>query len=107
MISSHTRKYHLTDLPFLKAVGENAINVDVLIKLSIGQGIAGIQRLSRPGVSSFLRQRYVEGWELQGGQLWPPASLCGRRLRALQMDGMSGCRSPFWSPAPSPSHCIQ
>lgn len=46
MISLPTRKYHLTDLPFLKVIGENAINVDVLIKLSISRGIAGIRRLS-------------------------------------------------------------
>lgn len=46
MISLHTRKYHLTDLPFLKVIGENAIKVGVLIKLSISRGMASIRKLS-------------------------------------------------------------
>lgn len=49
-IPAHTRKYRLTDLPFLKVIGENAIKVDVLIKLSISRGITGIRRFSSCGI---------------------------------------------------------
>lgn len=42
MISLHTGKYPLTDLPFLKVIGARAMKVDVFIKRSTGQGIAGI-----------------------------------------------------------------
>lgn len=45
-IRAHTRKYHLTDLPFLQVIGEKAITVDVLIKLSISRGITGIRDLA-------------------------------------------------------------
>lgn len=62
-----TRKYRLTDLPFLKVIGEKAINVDVLIKLSISQGIIGIRGLSRPVGSRFTRQSYAEVWDLEAG----------------------------------------
>lgn len=70
MISLHSRKYHLTDLPFLKVIGKNAIKVCVLIKPGISQGIAGIRRLSRPAGSSFTGRPCAEGWELRGGH--PP-----------------------------------
>lgn len=46
MISSPTRKYRLTQLPFRKVIGENAIRAHVLIKPSISHGITGIRRLS-------------------------------------------------------------
>lgn len=46
MISSPTRKYRLTQLPFRKVIGENAIRAPVLIKPSISHGITGIRRLS-------------------------------------------------------------
>lgn len=71
MISLHSRKYRLTDLPFLKVIGENTIKVHVLIKPSISQGIAGIRGLSRPAGSGFTGRPCAQGWELQGGH--PPA----------------------------------
>lgn len=60
MISLHTRKYHLTDLPFLKVIGENTIEADVLIKLSISPGITGIQGLASCGI-------WLLGAEVCGG----------------------------------------
>lgn len=78
MISLHSRKYHLTDLPFLQVIGEKAIKVHVLIKPSISQGMAGIRRLSRPAGSSFTGRPCAEDWELRGGHPLPPAASAPR-----------------------------